>query len=533
MEPCPTILTRCNRLARICSINKTGCDEQPALAGMTICEQFISIIGNQSISYNREVVFMAASMTTFSIEADVPPRFKRSLRNFIFEKYVQSQEQFLTDASKGDAGGNPTLSYSILDQAGRKRARVDLTVSLPLKLEVTWLSPPVVEKIISGTKLDISLVVNSFEEQIEKSSIFFAWREGEKIVPERLKGAERRPLNRMFLETQILFFAVLIIASIFVYQVAGLLTPLILLAVQFIFVFYSSKIISRSADWHIDAANPYIDLIEYRLPLDEHEEFKRKLPPDKLAELKKRVYDEVVSKRETPSCANLHEIFQSYGIDCEAGDFVMRRTNVYDLVKSTAEKFGFPMPEIVISNAALPNAAASGPSPSRGVVLITTGLLVHLDEEEIISVLGHEFGHLKGRDPLALYGLTAAQYLLLFYVLFPLLSTSIFLFIVYYWAILGITYFVAKFFEARADLISAIVIGRPDMLARSLEKIGSKRLLYEEVPSFRIQEWLSFDPHPPLYFRIRRLKGLVPPVEIKHPFVQSARDVTRGFLFGH
>jgi heat shock protein HtpX len=475
---------------------------------------------------------MPDSPTTFAIEADVPPRFRKSLRNFIFVKYVKPQSRVLTNASISDAGENPTLSYSIRDGTGMRRAEVDITVSLPLKLEVTWLSPPVMADIISGTRLDISIVVKSFEEQLENSSIFFAWREGEKIVPERLKGSDRHSLSRIFLETQILFFLVLIIASIFVYQVLGLLTPLILLAAQFIFVFYSSKIVARTADWHIDKANPYIDLMEFRLPLDEHDEFKKKLPTEKLTELKRRAYDEVISKGGSPGCANLHEIFQSYGIDCEAGDFVVRRTNVYDLVKKTADKFKFPMPEIVISNAILPNAAASGPSPNRGVVLITTGLLVHLDEEEIISVLGHEFGHLMGRDPLALYGLTTIQYLLLFYVFFPFFSTSILLFLIYYWAIMGITYFVAKFFEARADLISAIVIGKPDVLARSLEKIGSKRLLYEQIPSFRTREWLSFDPHPPLYFRIKRLKDLVPPVVIKHPLAQSARDVIRGFLFG-
>jgi heat shock protein HtpX len=142
----------------------------------------------------------------------------------------------------------------------------------------------------------------------------------------------------------------------------------------------------------------------------------------------------------------------------------------------------------------IPNAAASGPSPSRGVVLITTGLLVQLEEDEIISVLGHEFGHLKGRDPLWLYGLTSAEFLFRFYVLFPLFPYIFysFLFFIYFWLVMAVIYFIAKFFEARADLISAIVIGQPDVLAEALEKIGFRRLLYERAPSFRIQEWTSF-----------------------------------------
>ena len=93
-----------------------------------------------------------------------------------------------------------------------------------------------------------------------------------------------------------------------------------------------------------------------------------------------------------------------------------------------------------------------------------------------------------------------------------------------------VIFFIAKFFEARADLVSAIVVGTPQVLAGSLEKIGFQRLLYERTPSFRIQEWLGLDPHPPIYFRVDRLEKLPTPTIIKHPLLQSARDVTRGFI---
>jgi heat shock protein HtpX len=189
------------------------------------------------------------------------------------------------------------------------------------------------------------------------------------------------------------------------------------------------------------------------------------------------------------------------------------------------------MPKIVVSNTMVPNAAASGPSPSRGLVLITTGLLVQLEENEILSVLGHEFGHLKGRDPLILYGLVSAEFLFRFYVLlqfFPIVFTTL-LFFVYFWAVMVVIFFIAKFFEARADLVSAMVVGTPKVLAGSLEKIGFQRLLYERTPSYRFQEWLGLDPHPPIYFRVDRLENLSPE-KIKHPLLRSIRDVTKGFL---
>jgi heat shock protein HtpX len=158
-------------------------------------------------------------------------------------------------------------------------------------------------------------------------------------------------------------------------------------------------------------------------------------------------------------------------------------------------------------------------------------LLVQLDEIEIQSVLGHEFGHLKGRDPLILYGMVSAEFLFRFYVLFPLfpLIFSSFLFFAYFWAVMVLIFFIAKFFEARADLVSAMMVGNPQILAGSLEKIGFQRLLYERTPSFRVQEWLGLDPHPPIYFRVDRLERLLPG-KIEHPLIQSIKDVTKGFI---
>ena len=157
---------------------------------------------------------------------------------------------------------------------------------------------------------------------------------------------------------------------------------------------------------------------------------------------------------------------------------------------------------------------------------------VRLEEAEILSVLGHEFGHLKGRDPLILYGLVSAQYLFQFYVLFryfPFIFSSFLLLIIYFWIVMVGIFFIAKFFEARADLVSAIMVGTPQVLAGSLEKIGFQRLLFERTPSYRIQEWIGLDPHPPIYFRVDRLEKLSSG-KIKHPLLRSIRDVIKGFI---
>jgi heat shock protein HtpX len=151
---------------------------------------------------------------------------------------------------------------------------------------------------------------------------------------------------------------------------------------------------------------------------------------------------------------------------------------------------------------------------------------VHLEEDEILSVIGHELGHLQGRDPLILFGIIIGEFILRLTVLLPVVVLSPFL---YLFLVIWSIYFVAKFFEARADLVSAMKIGQPEVLAESLRKIGYARLAYERKPSSRIPSWLRFDTHPPLYFRIDRLERLNDPSNIKNPLLTSIKDVLMGF----
>jgi heat shock protein HtpX len=474
---------------------------------------------------------MQRESLSYTIETEVPPNHQRSLLYFIYRKYLIPQKQRFTNVSRKIVNGNPSLAFTVLD-SGKQILNAEIIAGKPIKVEITPLDETVPEAKITDVKQDIIIAVELFEEKIRQSTLYFAWREGEEIVPEGLHGKEKKSINRLFLETQILLFVVFISVGMFLFLIIGWWAPVVLLALQFVFVFYSNKFIARTADWHITENNPFIHVLEYHLPLREHDEIMKKLSKDKLMELKKEVYEQLISAKGEFDCEKAHEIFLKYGIACKPENFTTRKVNVYNLVERTAEKFGFPMPEVVVSNTIIPNAAASGPSPTRGVVLITTGLFVQLEDDEILSVLGHEFGHLKGRDPLLLYGLTGAEFLFRFYVLFPLFPFIFYsyIFLLYFWVVMTFIFFIAKFFEARADLISAIVVGEPKILAEALEKIGFKRLLYERAPSYRFQEWISLEPHPPIYFRVDRLEKLEVPVSIRHPLVKSAKDVINGFL---
>jgi heat shock protein HtpX len=478
-----------------------------------------------------------SSVVSHLISTEIPQSYMEKLFDFIQKQYLLPQKQRFTDFIKSTSEGHPFLSYIVLDPQGTPIIKVEATGTTPIEMKLISISESSTDAAIEEAKQDFVIAVQIFEEQARKKTLYFAWSEGQNIVPEELKKQEKS-FNRLFLETQVVFFFIFIVfgMAVFIlittfYPDAYWAAPLILVIVQFVFVFYSSSFIARTADWHITSANPIIHLLEYRLPLAMQEDFKQTRSREEVLSIKKEIYEEVIAKHGNIDCEAAGKILDKYGVTCRPESLIAKKIDVYALVKRIADKFHFPMPKIVVSNTMVPNAAASGPSPSRGIVLITTGLLVQLEENEIVSVLGHEFGHLRGRDPLILYGLTSAEFLFRFYVLFPLFPIifSSFLFFIYFWVVMTVIFFIAKFFEARADLVSAMVVGQPEVLAESLEKIGFQRLLYERTPSFRFQEWVGLDPHPPIYFRVDRLEKLEAPERIRHPLIQSIKDVWAGF----
>ncbi len=61
-----------------------------------------------------------------------------------------------------------------------------------------------------------------------------------------------------------------------------------------------------------------------------------------------------------------------------------------------------PKPRVGIADTDLPNAFATGRSPHRSVVVVTTGILKRLDAEELEGVLAHELSHVAHRDVLVM-----------------------------------------------------------------------------------------------------------------------------------
>jgi heat shock protein HtpX len=73
---------------------------------------------------------------------------------------------------------------------------------------------------------------------------------------------------------------------------------------------------------------------------------------------------------------------------------------LYRMTEALAERAGLPMPALYVIHDEQPNAFATGRSPARGAVAVTSGLLDLMAEEEVAGVIAHELAHIRNRDTL-------------------------------------------------------------------------------------------------------------------------------------
>lgn len=463
-----------------------------------------------------------------TVDIELAPEHRAELLDFIEENYLNLKKDNFTEIDKNIIGENSRLSFNYSQPGEAWQINVKIMPTNPLKLILTPINDPP-SKIVADLREDLLFIVQLFEDNVRHSTLYFSWIEGNEIIPEEPPTTGRRFRFRLFssnlLVIYILFFIVLIILFLtvgFVFAIIGIFS------IQLAIVLLSDRIFLLTNKWRITKENPLVHIVEYQLPVEEYLEFQKKFGKNTVTQMKKEIYNKTLAIGKNPTCEIGEETLENYGFHCNPRNRTEKVIDVYNIVKTATEKFNLPIPKIVISNTMIPNAAATGPSPRRGLVLITTGLLVQLEENEILSVLGHEMGHLQGRDPIILFFIITGQYIIYYAFLLPFFLSDILLSYVYIIFIFFVIFFVGKFFEARADLVSAMKIGQPQVLAESLRKIGYSRLQVERSASSRFPTWISFDTHPPIYFRVDRLEHMEPFPNIKHPLIQSIKDMFAG-----
>jgi len=419
------------------------------------------------------------------------------------------------------------LEFEAGPDRGTYLSTVRMYLERPVVVEL-WSTQGPNEAFANQLKDILLMTIQFFEEEARKSTLYMAF------MPGRPKTAEvrrrRSAFKVVFGGNMLNLFLLSILIGVPLILVLGEYAPLALLGLMTLLVLSAGRLSSLRTPWRVTKDTREVVIVQHMVPEGELGKF-RSEHRDRVKAAKQKAYDTFGDCPSDLCAEKMAEIFVSSGLPADKNDFLVRRVDVYGIVERVAAKFGMDVPAIVVTQDVNPNAAATGFTKSLATMIITLGLLVQLEEDEVELVVGHELSHLRSGDPIVLYSLVATEYLGRVYVWWPLVAQFwIFYLVAVFWGI----FFFGKFLESRADLEAGIILGRPKVMAESLKKIGFRRLVLEErylEPGVsRFGEWLKFDPHPPLYFRIQRLESLDPANPPKHPFLSSVRAVTRGFI---
>lgn len=209
-------------------------------------------------------------------------------------------------------------------------------------------------------------------------------------------------------------------------------------------------------------------------------------------------------------------------------------------VERVAAMADLPKPKVAIVETNVPNAFATGRSPSNSVVVVTTSLLERLQPAEVEAVIAHELTHIHNRDvavmTIASFFATVASFLVR-----SMMYGGIYGYgrgrqrgsggIAVVWLVSLVVWLLSflliralsRYREYAADRGSAILTGAPSLLASALVKISGtmqripQRDLREVegmnaffiVPALQgssLSELLST--HPSLESRLERLKAM-------------------------
>lgn len=379
------------------------------------------------------------------------------------------------------------------------------------------------------------LSLQLFEESIRKDTIYMAFVPGSEATSKL--GGRSTIFEKLFRGNMLNIFLLSIILGtllIVLLQSMGLdqIAPFVMIAVLLSIVLSAGKILAIRSDWRITEKNTDVVIIECRLDSSVVPTF-FKDRESSLSALKRRLYEMMTYEKRHLSHVDVAALFTEAGIPATPDQVIVKRTNIYEIVKRAAKRFEMPIPAIVVTKNQRPNAAAMGFSKRLATMLITFGLLVQLEEREIELVVGHELSHLRFGDPAILFSIIISEYLLRVYVFLPYMETfPLILLLIYLIFIFWLIFFFGKFLEARADLEAAYLLRDPQTMANSLKKIGFKRLLLDsnfiEGKETSFGDWLAFDPHPPIGFRIRRMESLDLNNVPKHTLLRSISDVFGG-----
>jgi len=144
-----------------------------------------------------------------------------------------------------------------------------------------------------------------------------------------------------------------------------------------------------------------------------------------------------------------------------------------------------PKPKVAVVDSPMPNAFATGRSPKKAVVAVTTGIMKTLNQGELEAVLAHELSHVKNRDVMVMTiagFLSTVAFFLVRYLLFfgggqrsresgGIMAAWLVSILVWVISLILIRT-LSRYREFSADRGAALITGAPSNLASALMKIS-------------------------------------------------------------
>ena len=202
---------------------------------------------------------------------------------------------------------------------------------------------------------------------------------------------------------------------------------------------------------------------------------------------------------------------------------------LYQTIERQARQANLPMPEVGVYESPEVNALATGPSKSRSLVAVSTGLLRSMRQDEIEGVLAHEMAHIANGDMVTmtlLQGIVNAFAMFLARIIAMAMQRRdddsrhgpnpfVVMMIEMVLMIFGtmITAWFSRQREFRADRGGAELAGRERMVAALRRLQASHQLVDPNQPALAtmkisgVPSWMAlFSTHPPLEVRIAALE---------------------------
>ena len=205
---------------------------------------------------------------------------------------------------------------------------------------------------------------------------------------------------------------------------------------------------------------------------------------------------------------------------------------LFNTIARLTQQANLPMPEVGVYECPEVNAFATGPSSSRSLVCVSTGLLRSMQPHEIEGVLGHEITHIANGDMVTmtlLQGVINAFVMFLARLIAYFLQQGSrernsrggesFLVVMVLQIVLGIlgsmvTAWFSRHREFRADAGGASLAGRENMIGALRRLLANQELVdtqNQALATLKIngtRGWMVlFSTHPPLQERIAALES--------------------------